>query len=148
MGVLLGFLIKRESYKGSSYIKRPVSVLPWVRVGPAVGCRLCRRPARPPAPCPGSSGSAASRPATIYFYFTGIVSRDEYFFKVFYKSKQYFLNERLWFSQFQVNFLWRKSKLKFLLVSMKSLTNCEIHSSNPLQRACSGFLIAACRPRL
>jgi hypothetical protein len=34
--------------------------------------------------------------------------------------------------------------MKFLLASMKSLTNCEIPSSNPLQRACSGFLIADC----
>jgi hypothetical protein len=38
----------------------------------------------------------------------------------------------------------RKSKLKFLLASMKSHANCKIQSSNPLQRACSGFLIAAC----
>jgi hypothetical protein len=41
-------------------------------------------------------------------------------------------------------FLQRKSKMKFLLASMKSLNNCEIPSSNPLQGACSGFLIAAC----
>jgi hypothetical protein len=34
--------------------------------------------------------------------------------------------------------------MKFLLDSMKSLTDCEIPSSNPLQIACSGFLIAAC----
>jgi hypothetical protein len=27
---------------------------------------------------------------------------------------------------------------------MTSLTNCEIHNSNPLQRACSGFLITDC----
>jgi hypothetical protein len=33
---------------------------------------------------------------------------------------------------------------EFLLASMKSLPNCEIPSNNPLQRACSGFLIAAC----
>jgi hypothetical protein len=30
------------------------------------------------------------------------------------------------------------------MASMKSLTNCEIPSSNPLQRAFSGFLIVAC----
>ncbi len=65
----------------------------------------------------------------------GIVSPDEYFFE----------DPKIrWFSQFSVAFLWRKSKMKFLLASMKSLTNCEILSSNPLQRACSGFLIAAC----
>ncbi len=29
-------------------------------------------------------------------------------------------------------------------IQVKSLTNCEIPSSNPLQRACSGFLIAVC----
>jgi hypothetical protein len=34
--------------------------------------------------------------------------------------------------------------MKFLLASMKSFTSCEIPSSNPLQRAYSGFLIAAC----
>ncbi len=39
--------------------------------------------------------------------------------------------------------LWRKSKM-LLLAFMKSLTNCEIPSSNPIQGACSGFLIAAC----
>jgi hypothetical protein len=33
--------------------------------------------------------------------------------------------------------------MKLLLASMKSLTNCEIPSSNPLQRARSAFLIAA-----
>jgi hypothetical protein len=71
----------------------------------------------------------------------GIVSREEYFLKVL---KQYFLDERLWFSQYSVVFLLRKSKMKFLLASMKSLTNCEISSSNPHQRACSGFPIAAC----
>ncbi len=30
--------------------------------------------------------------------------------------------------------------MKFLLASMKSLTYCASPSSNPLQRACSGFL--------
>jgi hypothetical protein len=34
--------------------------------------------------------------------------------------------------------------MKFLLASTKSLTNCEISSCNLLQRACSGFPIAAC----
>ncbi len=61
-----------------------------------------------------------------------------------YNSKQYLLNERLWFSQLSVVFCEGNPKMKFLLASMKSLTNCEIPSSNPLQRACSGFLIAAC----
>ncbi len=75
--------------------------------------------------------------------FKGIVSRDEFLFESP-KVKQYFLKERLWFSKFSVVFLWRKSKMKFLLGSSKSLTNCEIPSNNPLQRACSGFLIASC----
>jgi hypothetical protein len=88
MGELQGFpiLSHRQSYIKcmTLEIPLPVSVLPWVRVGPAVGCRQCRPPARPPAPCPGSSGSAASRPATTYFFnFKGIVSRDEYFLKDF-----------------------------------------------------------------
>ncbi len=38
----------------------------------------------------------------------------------------------------------KESKIKFLLASMKSLTNCEIPSSNPFSGACFGFLIAAC----
>ncbi len=49
-----------------------------------------------------------------------------------------------WSSQFLAVFLWRKSKMKFLYASMKSLTNCENPSSNLLQRACSGFPEAAC----
>ncbi len=67
----------------------------------------------------------------------GIVSRDKYFLAG--PKIRNFLNERLWFSQYSVVSLWRKSKMKFLLASMKWLTNC-----NPLQRACSAFLIAAC----
>jgi hypothetical protein len=35
-------------------------------------------------------------------------------------------------------------QIKFLPASMKSLTNCTITSSNPLQRASSSFLKAAC----
>jgi hypothetical protein len=42
-----------------------------------------------------------------------------------------------------VNYRQGASK-KFLLASMKSLTTCEIPSSNPLEVICSGFLIAAC----
>ncbi len=34
--------------------------------------------------------------------------------------------------------------MKFRLASLKSLTNCEIPSSNPFPGACSGFLISAC----
>ncbi len=33
--------------------------------------------------------------------------------------------------------------MKFLVASMKKRTSCENSSGNPLQRACSGFLIAA-----
>jgi hypothetical protein len=91
-----------------------------------------------------TSSSGPSILPILLHTFKGIVSRDKYLFKGPKNSKQYFLNERLCFSQFSDVFLWRKSKMKFLLHSMKSLTNCEIHSRNPLQRACSGFLIAAC----
>jgi hypothetical protein len=35
-------------------------------------------------------------------------------------------------------------QIKFLLASVKSLTNCENPSGTPLHEACSGFLIAAC----
>jgi hypothetical protein len=38
--------------------------------------------------------------------------------------------------------------MKLLLASLESLTNCEIPSSNPLQKACSGLLIAACSFKL
>ncbi len=48
-------------------------------------------------------------------------SRVEYFLKVL-KYEQYFLNERLWFSQLLAVFLWNKSKIKFLLGYPKSLT--------------------------
>ncbi len=54
------------------------------------------------------------------------------------RSSTCFLNERLWFSRLLVVFLWRKSNIKTLLVSLKSHTNCELPSSNLLQRACSG----------
>ncbi len=54
-----------------------------------------------------------------------ILSRDEFFLR----SSQ---------------FLWRTSKIKFVLASMKSLTNCENPSSKPLQGNKSGFLLAAC----
>jgi hypothetical protein len=40
--------------------------------------------------------------------------------------------------------LRRKSKIKFLLASMKSHTICENPARNPHQGTCSGFLIAAC----
>jgi hypothetical protein len=42
-----------------------------------------------------------------------------------------------------VVFLRRKSKIKFLIASMTSLTNCEI-SSNPIQEARSSSPIATC----
>jgi hypothetical protein len=40
--------------------------------------------------------------------------------------------------------LWRKLKMKFMLASMKSPTISNNPSSNPLQKVCSGFQIAAC----
>ncbi len=40
--------------------------------------------------------------------------------------------------------MWRKFKIKFLLTSLKSLTNSENPSSNPLQETCSGFQVVAC----
>jgi hypothetical protein len=36
------------------------------------------------------------------------------------------------------------SRIRFLFATMESLTNCDNPSSNSLQRACSGFPIAAC----
>ncbi len=72
------------------------------------------------------------------------MSRDEIFFWRFSKLKQYFMNERRWFSLFLAVFLSRKLKIKFLLASMKLLTDCENPSSNPLRGACSGVPRAAC----
>jgi hypothetical protein len=37
-----------------------------------------------------------------------------------------------------------KIEIKFLLASLKSLTNSKNPSSNPLQEACSGFQVAGC----
>ncbi len=63
----------------------------------------------------------------------GTVSRDVFFFEGPNNQQQYCLNERWWFSQFLAVVLWRKSKIKFLYASMRSLTiNCENPSSNPL----------------
>ncbi len=50
------------------------------------------------------------------------------------------------FPQLLTVFLLRKYLIKFMLASIKSLTNCESPSSNPLQRARSGIPIAACDP--
>jgi hypothetical protein len=77
-------------------------------------------------------GMQAIYPLPSLTQFKGIVSRDEYFLKVL-KSKQYL--SCLFVKEIQI---------KFLLASMKSLTNCEIPSSDPPQKACSDLLIAAC----
>jgi hypothetical protein len=77
-------------------------------------------------------------------FLKGTIARDEYFLKVQKIEtvpRVYFLNERFCFSQFLVVFLWRKSKTKFLLASIKSSTVLTI---NPLLGARSCFLIAAC----
>ncbi len=98
----------------------------------------------PGAPCPAGSLSSTTRtsgccpgrsPRTwISGFVKGIMSPDEYFFE-----GPKIWNSTFWFSQFSVVFLWKKSKMKFLLASMQSLTNCEIPSSKPLQRACCSF---------
>jgi hypothetical protein len=72
------------------------------------------------------------------------VSRDLYFFEDSEVQNSTFWISAYGFHNFRLSFLWRKSKIKFQFASIKSLTNCEIPSGNPLQRACSGFLIAAC----
>ncbi len=86
--------------------------------------------------------SAVSRKRRLLF-FKGIVSRDEYFFEVL-KIKIVLCEWALMIFTILAVVLWRNSKMKFLLTSIKSLTNCENSSSNPLKRACSGFLMAAC----
>ncbi len=84
-------------------------------------------------------------PGTIHGFLKGLVSWNEYFLMVL-KLKTIVFNECwIWwfFLQFLAVFLSWKSKIKFLLASMKSLTNCENPSSNPRQGACSGFPRAA-----
>jgi hypothetical protein len=70
--------------------------------------------------------------------FKGTVSRDEYFW-IAYKVSQYFLYLRWWFLKFGLSLMLRKSNAKFLLASLKTLTNFYNPSSNPLQRACLAF---------
>ncbi len=77
-------------------------------------------------------------------YVKGIVSWDQYILEGPNAKTVLFDWALIWFLQFLVVLLWRKSKLKFLLASMKSLTNSEIPSSNFLRTSCSGVLIAAC----
>ncbi len=45
-------------------------------------------------------------------------------------------------TQFLAALLWRKLKIKFLLASLKSLTNSENPFNNSLQEPCSGFQVA------
>ncbi len=56
------------------------------------------------------------------------------------KSKHYFLNGRLWFSQFFFfsNLFVNKILKNFSASYMKLLSSCENLSSNPLQMLCSG----------
>jgi hypothetical protein len=70
-------------------------------------------------------------------------TRDEYFFEGP-KNLNSTWHSAYDFHNFQLSFCEGNSKIKFLLASVKSLINSEIPSGNPLQRACSGFLIAAC----
>jgi hypothetical protein len=48
------------------------------------------------------------------------------------------------FKFFIAALIWRNKKIKFWLASMKTLTNCENPSSNPLQIACCGIPEADC----
>ncbi len=63
----------------------------------------------------------------------GIASRDEYFFEgPKYQNSAFWLGGGCWwFSQFLTGFLPIKSKQKFLLAFIKSVTNCESLSGNP-----------------
>ncbi len=59
------------------------------------------------------------------------------------KIKTLLFEWALMVSEFLAVFFCSKSKIKFLSASIKAFTNCKNPSSNPLQRACFGFLIAA-----
>jgi hypothetical protein len=52
-------------------------------------------------------------------------------FLIAYKVNHYFLYMRWWFLQFCLSLLLRKSNAKFLLASLKTLTNFYNPSSNP-----------------
>ncbi len=74
--------------------------------------------------------------------FKGIVSRDENLFAGHKNQNSTFCMiadgfHNLWLSFFLT------SKIKFLLASMKPLTNCKSYR-NPLQKVCFGFSIAVC----
>jgi hypothetical protein len=72
------------------------------------------------------------------------MSRDEYFFEGPKNPISTFFPALMVFYNIWLPFLRRKLKIKFLLSSLKSLTNSENPSSNPFQEACSGFQVAAC----
>ncbi len=71
------------------------------------------------------------------------MSQDEYFF--YFLKVLKFKWVLLVFTIFGC--FWRTSKIKFLLISLKSLTNCENPSCNPLHEAFYSFLIAACESK-
>jgi hypothetical protein len=50
------------------------------------------------------------------------------------------------FHNFKLSFCERNPMQSFFLLD-ELITNCEMPSSNRLQKACSGFLIAACVPK-
>jgi hypothetical protein len=72
------------------------------------------------------------------------VSPDELYCLRSLKSKNYFLMTANGFPNYRLLFLWITSKIKILLASMKSFTNCENPSSKPLRGACSSFPLTAC----
>jgi hypothetical protein len=73
------------------------------------------------------------------------VSREKYFFEGPKKQTCSFYMGADGFQDLWQSFCEKHPTYVFLLASTKSLTNCENPSSNnPLQKACSGFPIAAC----
>jgi len=68
------------------------------------------------------------------------VLRDEYLLTVL--KTETALSEWAFFTVF--NCLFVKEIKNEVFACFSEITNCEIPSSNPLHRDCSGFLIAAC----
>jgi hypothetical protein len=65
-------------------------------------------------------------------------------FKKVPKTKTTFFDADCFQHNFWLSFYEENSKIKFLLTSLKPLTNCENPSSNSILGACSGIPIAGC----
>ncbi len=82
--------------------------------------------------------------ALVWFFYNcwpikGIVSGDEYFLSALKNQIITFCMQADGFHKIWLPFLWRKLKIKFLLVSMKTFTNSENPSKTLFQETCFDF---------